>query len=94
MDAEFPSYGNFIDMNTKDSLGWTPFMYTCTKGQQDIVKRGVLLAAVWRSALRLLLTVKRDAVDLAFAIHKTFSLVFSFTLYSLFIKAREIICRA
>ena len=35
MDAEFPSYGNFIDMNTKDSLGWTPFMNACTKGHKD-----------------------------------------------------------
>ena len=34
MDAEFPSYGNLIDMNTKDSLGWTPFMNACTKGHK------------------------------------------------------------
>ena len=31
-------YLSNIDMNAKDSLGWTPFMNACPNGHKDVVK--------------------------------------------------------
>ncbi len=30
---------NTIDLNSKDISGWTPFVNTCIKGQNDTVKK-------------------------------------------------------
>ena len=68
----FNIYWGNIDMNARDSLGWTPFTYTCPNGHKDVVeitKNGFLkrfdniFVAFWTSVH------KRSPSKTLFSIH-------------------------